>query len=130
MLFPSPFFHVLVFSGYLFCSCVIGFLYDLSICTDSLDPLFLTLSEFQGQDWLWYPLTCGPTDGVGVHMEQKSQSKFLPRSGFEPWTSHLAVLQATARPLTVHPIKATGHGKKRGSLKYLRSAMKEFSPGS
>jgi len=28
------------------------------ICIHSLDPLFLTLGEFQTWDWLWYPLTC------------------------------------------------------------------------
>src|SRR6218665_143391 len=87
MLFPFP--HVLVLtsgdSSLLFCSCVAGFLpcfsYDRSICTLSLDSLFLTLEKFQPWDWFWYPLTCGPRGGVGVHMVQISRSKFLPWSG-------------------------------------------------
>ena len=58
----------------------------------SLDPLFLTLGEFQTWDWLWCPLTCGPTGRIGLHMEQK------PRSKFQPWprlNSRLAVQHAT-----------------------------------
>ena len=54
------------------------------------------LVEFQVVNWLWYPLTCGLRGGVGVHMEQKSWSKFLPRPGFESRT-RLAVQHPTAR---------------------------------
>src|SRR6218665_127155 len=70
-------------SSFLFLCYWISFVsfYDRSICTHSLDPLFLPLGEFQALDWLWYPLTCGPR---GVHMEHKSRSKFLPWPGFEP----------------------------------------------
>jgi len=32
------------------------FVHDQSIGTYSLDPLFLTLGEFQAWDWLWYAL--------------------------------------------------------------------------
>src|SRR6218665_946400 len=103
MLLPSPFFHVLVFSGLLFCSCVIRFLscfflYGQSMYTLSLDPLYLTLGEFQAWDWLFYPLICAPRGGVGLRMEQKSRSKFLFWPGFEPRITHLAVQHATARP--------------------------------
>jgi len=34
----------------------------------------------------------------GVRMEQRSRSKFLPRPGFEPRTSNVAVQHATVRP--------------------------------
>ena len=34
----------------------------------------------------------------GVHMEQKSRSKVMPWSGFEPRASHMEVQHATARP--------------------------------
>src|SRR6218665_2303102 len=67
-------------------------------CTHLLDPHFLTSGEFQEWDWLWYPLTCGPKGGVGVRMEQKSLSKLLSWSGFEPRNSRLAVQQATGGP--------------------------------
>src|SRR6218665_377243 len=55
--FSFALFHVFMFSCLLFCSCVIGliscvFPYYRSICTYSLDPLFLTLGEFQAWDWL------------------------------------------------------------------------------
>ena len=73
------------------------FSYDWNICTIWLDPLFLTIGEFQAWDWLWYPLTCGPRGGVGVHMGQKSWANFLPWPVFEPRTSHLTVQHATAR---------------------------------
>ena len=77
------------------------FLYDRSICTTSLDLLFLTLGEFQAWDWhgsLGYQLTCGPRGEVAVRMEQKSRSKLLSWPGFEHRASHLAVQHATARP--------------------------------
>src|SRR6218665_4082208 len=85
MLFSSPFFHVLVFSGLLFSSCVIGFLSCLFFMTKVSTPLSSTLSS--GFDWLWFPMTCGPRDGVGKHMEQKSSSKSLSWTGFDLWTS-------------------------------------------
>ena len=100
MLFPFP--HVLVLtsgdSSLLFCSCVAGFLpcfsYDRSICTLSLDSLFLTLEKFQPWDWFWYPLTCGPRGAHGADIS--IQIFALVR--FEPRTSHLAVQHAIARP--------------------------------
>ena len=85
---------------------VVFFSYDGSICTHSLDSLYFTLGEFQAWDWLRYPLNCGSRGVVGVRMEQKSRTKFLPWPVFEPRTSRLAVQQVTARPLhamyTVH----------------------------
>jgi len=71
-------YHVLVFSGLHFCSFVITFLSSfmfttegyIPACAHSLDPIFLTLDEFQTWDLLWYPLTCGPRGGVchiGAH---------------------------------------------------------------
>ena len=84
------------------------FIYDRNICTLSLDPLFLTLGEFQAWDLHWYPLTFGPRSGVEVHMEQKSQCKFRPWPGFEPRTFHLAVQHATARPLHIQKVLSDG----------------------
>src|SRR6218665_852524 len=81
------------------------FLYNRSIGTLSHNPLFLTLFEFQACDWLWYPLTCGPRGRVGVHMEQKSRSKFLLSSGFEPCQSSTQPLDhcVPGAPLMVIP---------------------------
>ena|SRR6218665_456064 len=55
--------------------------------------------------------THGPPE---VRMEQKSWSKFLSWSGFEPRTSHLAVQHATTRPCTtLHlPIEPCCHCRK------------------
>ena len=107
--FPSPFLCLAVFrSSFVFlCHWIYFgfFLYDRSICTLSFDRPFLTLGKFQVWDWLWYPLACGPKHRVGVHMEQKSLSKFLVWPGFEPRTSHLAVQHATARPQCTPHIK-------------------------
>src|SRR6218665_4210150 len=90
------------FSGLPFCSCIIGFLscfsFNRSICSLSLNPLFLIVGEFQACDWLWCPLTCGPRCRVGVHMGQKSRFKFLSWKGFDPRTFHLAVQHVAARP--------------------------------
>jgi len=76
LLFPLPFFLVFLFSSLLFCFCatrfLMCFLYDRSICIHLLDPLFLTLGEFQAWDSLRYPLTCSPRGRVGVRMEQNS----------------------------------------------------------
>src|SRR6218665_436060 len=77
MLFPLPFFlHalVLVISGLLFCSCVIGFLscfylYDQSICTILLNPLYLTLDESQAWDWLWSQRRSRGTHGAELSFE-------------------------------------------------------------
>src|SRR6218665_2231134 len=81
MLFHTAFsLHVFVFSCLLFCSCVIGFLSCYSLrpkyLPRSLNPLFLTLGEFQIWDWLFYPLTCGLRGGAGVLLKQQYQSKF------------------------------------------------------
>src|SRR6218665_3349209 len=86
MLFHTAFsLHVFVFSCLLFCSCVIGFLSCFSLrpkyLPRSLNPLFLTLGEFQIWDWLFYPLTCGLRGGAGVLLKQQYQSKFLAGRG-------------------------------------------------
>jgi len=92
---------------------VLFFTTKVSICIPSPDPLFLTVGDFQAWDWLWYPLTCDPRGRVGVHIEKKSQSKFLPWLGFTPWTSRLAVEHTTARP----PCTPTRYSeKKRGKI--------------
>ena len=70
-----------------------------STCTHSLEALVLALTEFQAWDWLWYPVTCSPRCGVGMRMEHKPRPKSLPWLGFEPRTSHLAVLHTTPRSL-------------------------------
>jgi len=67
------------------------FLYFRCISAHSIDLLFLTLFEFQ--------FVHGPRGGVGVRIEQKSRSKFLPWPGFEPRTSHLASWQSSTQPL-------------------------------
>ena len=46
----------------------------------SVDPSLTILGEFSGL----CIRCCGPRGGVGVHMKQKSRSKFLPWPGFEP----------------------------------------------
>ena len=93
--------RVLVFSGFLFlflCHWIsfVLLLYDGSICTLSLDPLFLKLLEFQAWEWLFNPLNLWPQRQSKVSMEQKSRSKFLPWSGFAPRTSHW---QSSIQPL-------------------------------
>jgi len=103
MLSSFAFSHVLVFS-------VIGFslllfLYD---CIHSLDPFFLPLGEAKACDLLWYPLTCcgqRRSSLVGVRMEQKSQSKFLPWPGLGPRKSNFVVQHATARSPSIQSPK-------------------------
>ena len=68
------------------------------LCTHSLNPLLCTPGEFQAWDSLWYTLTRGPRGGVGVCIEQKVRSIYLPWPGLQHWTSHLAVQHATVRP--------------------------------
>src|SRR6218665_2322895 len=101
MLFPSSSFPCVFWSSFLYLCHRISFLFFFittevsAFCTLSLDPLFLTLAKFPVWDWLWCPMTCDPRGGVGVRLEQKSRSKFLPWPGFEPRTSRLAVQHTT-----------------------------------
>src|SRR6218665_798348 len=101
MLFPSSSFPYVFWSSILYLCHRISFLFFFittevsAFCTLSLDPLFLTLVKFPVWDWLWCPMTCDPRGGVGVRLEQKSRSKFLPWPGFEPRTSRLAVQHTT-----------------------------------
>jgi len=87
---PLPFtftFHISVFIHSLFLNChwisFVFLLYDQRIYTHSVDP-WLThfLCELPG---LLQARCCGPRGRAGLHMEQESQSKFLPWPGFGPW---------------------------------------------
>src|SRR6218665_4033657 len=73
-----------------------------SICTLSLDSLFLKPGEFQAWNGLWYRLYLWSQrlsrGAQKRHMEQKSRSIILPRPGFEPQTSHLVAQRTIARP--------------------------------
>src|SRR6218665_856665 len=58
---------IVLWSSFLFLyhwiSIVFVFFTTEFICTHSLDPLFITIGEFQ----VWYPLPCGPRGRAGVH---------------------------------------------------------------
>src|SRR6218665_3468111 len=98
------------FLVFFLCSCLVEFLLCFSLWPMYLHP-FARVSR-QAWDWLWYPLTCGPRGRVGVCIEQNFRSKYLPRPGFEPRTSRLAVQQATSdKMLAISNMNVTDSGR-------------------
>ena len=94
VLFSSPFSSIGVFHffsvpvsldflrGFLSWISLVVFLYDRSICTHSLYPLFLRLGEFQACNWLWSQRRRRGAHGTEISIKMSALVEFsaVPRS--------------------------------------------------
>src|SRR6218665_841885 len=105
MLFPSPFFHVLVFPVFFSAPVSLDFfrvcLFTTKLSAPFRSTLFLTLSEFQAWDWLWYPLNLwSQRQSWGVHGAEIFNPVFCPGRGLNlgpySWQSGMQPLDQCA----------------------------------